>query len=77
MNELSKPAQAGHDAGDVLLAFSSGALSRQRAMDALGVGYGDLLDQLAERHLHLPRLPDAEVQRMAAKMLELLGPAHR
>ncbi len=74
MNELSKPARTSTDA---LLAFSRGEIGRQRAMDALGIGYGELLDRLAERRLPLPQLPKAEVDRMADTMLELLDQAGR
>lgn len=74
MNELSRPAC---DIGDPLLSFSRGEIGRQRAMDALGIGYGELLDRLAERRLPLPQLPKAELDRMAAVMLEVLERAGR
>jgi len=44
-------------------------------MDALGIGYGELLDQLAEHRLPLPQLPKADVDRMAEIMLGLLDQA--
>lgn len=77
MNELSHPARPGRDTGDALLAFSRGEIGRQRAMDALGIGYGELLDRLAERRLPLPQLPEAEVERMAGVMLDVLDQAGR
>ena len=72
MNELSKPSRSGVDIPDPLLAFSQGEIGRQRAMTALGISYGELLDRLAERHLKLPQLPKVELDRMASAMLELL-----
>lgn len=77
MSELSHPNRPGRDTGDALLAFSQGEIGRQRAMDALGIGYGELLDRLAERRLPLPQLPRAEVDRMADVMIELLDQAGR
>lgn len=72
MNELSHPARPAHDIGDPVLAFSRGEIGRQRAMDALGIGYGELLDRMAERRLPLPQLPKVELDRMAAVMLDVL-----
>lgn len=75
MNELSKPSRTVRDADDPVRAFSQGAISRQRAMDLLGTGYGELLDQLANRGLPLPQLPRVEVERMADLMVGLLDQA--
>ena len=77
MNELSKPSRAARDTDDPVRTFSQGVTSRQCAMDLLGIGYGELLDQLASRGLPLPQLPRAEVERMADVMLGLLDQAER
>lgn len=77
MNELSHPPRPARDIGDPLLAFSRGEIGRQRAMDALGIGYGELLDRLADRRLPLPQLPEAELDRMVAVMLDVLERAGR
>lgn len=64
MNELSKLTRSPVDIPDPLPGFSRGEIGRQRAMDALGISYGELLDRLAERHLTLPQLPKADLDRM-------------
>ena len=70
MIEVSKPSKAVID--HVVYAFSQGVVGRQSAMDLLGVGYSQLLDQLAIRQLPLLQLPRAEVERMVGVMLRLI-----
>lgn len=77
MNELGRSPRPTRGIGDPLLAFSRGEIGRRRAMDALGIGYGELLDRLAERRLPLPHLPQAELDRMVAVMLDVLERAGR
>ena len=73
MNEPGRPARPARGIGDPLLAFSRGEIGRRRAMGALGIGYGESLDRLAERRLPLPQLPEAELDRMVAVMLDVSG----
>ena len=70
MIEVGEPDKAVLD--DTAHAFSQGVISRQHAMDLMGIGYGQLLDQLAICQLPLLQLPPAEVERMADLMLGLL-----
>ena len=72
MNELSRIDDTALQPHATLQAFSLGSISRQRAMDLLDVGYGELLERLAEAKLKLPHLPAAEIDRMADMMNELL-----
>lgn len=51
--------------GDPLGRFSRGEIGRHEAAQALGVDYGTLLQQLAERGLPLPSLSQDEVERQA------------
>lgn len=59
---------------DHVLLFSKGEISRARAMRSLGIGYSELLDRIAVRGLPLPRVDDAEADRMADMLVALLGP---
>jgi hypothetical protein len=53
--------------------FAEGRISRQKAMHKLDLQYGQLLDGLAERKLHIPRPGDAEIEKGAEDMLVFLG----
>jgi hypothetical protein len=64
-------------APDHLLLFSKGEVSRQQAMRRLGVGYGELLDLLADRRLPLPRVSAEEATSMAALIVSLTDKSAR
>ena len=59
---------------DHVLLFSRGEISRAQAMRSLGIGYSELLDRIAARNLPLPRVDDAEADRMTDMLVALLGP---
>lgn len=59
---------------DQVLLFSRGEISRAQAMRSLGIGYSELLDRIAVRELPLPRVDDAEADRMADMLVALLEP---
>jgi hypothetical protein len=56
---------------DIIVAFTTGSISRQQAMRKLGVGYAELLDEVSRRHLPLPRVGDIEAERMAGVIAAL------
>ena len=62
---------------DAVALFSGGMMSRQTAMRALGVSYGELLDLVADRALPLPRVADDIAERMAVTIVGLLDDAAR
>ncbi len=70
------PVLAGSQEDEVAL-FSAGVISRQTAMRALGVSYGELLDLIAERGLPLPRVSDEVADRMAGTIVMLVDDARR
>jgi hypothetical protein len=56
-----------------LLDFSLGRIQDRKAMEALGIDSGeDLFLLMAQAHLPMPRLPDAETRRMADDLNSLL-----
>lgn len=56
-----------------LLDFSLGRIGDEAAMSALGIdGQEDLFLLMAQAHLPMPRLPEAETQRMADSLHALL-----
>ena len=57
---------------DPVLLFSQGEISRKQAMRIMDIAYGDLLDRIADRGLPLPRVSDAEADRMADMFVTLL-----
>lgn len=57
---------------DYLLLFSNGDFSQTQAMRRLGIGYSELLDRMATRKLPLPRVGDAEAERMADTLVALV-----
>jgi len=57
---------------DYVLLFSNGDISRTQAMRRLEIGYSELLDRIAARKLPLPRVSDAEAERMADTLVALL-----
>jgi hypothetical protein len=59
-------------APDDVLLFSNGDISRTQAMRRLGIGYSELLDRTAVRKLPLPRVGNAEAERMADTLVALL-----
>jgi hypothetical protein len=61
------------DPDKVFTDFAEGRISRQKAMYRLDIEYGQLLDGLAERKLHIPRPEEAEVEKGAIDMLVFLG----
>lgn len=62
-------------APDHVLLFSGGIISRTLAIRALGIGYSELLEQIATRNLPLPRVSEAEADRMAATLMTFLETA--
>jgi hypothetical protein len=64
-------------AGDEVALFSAGVISRQAAMRALKVSYGELLDIVAARSLPLPRVSDPVAERMAEVVARSLDDAAR
>ncbi len=70
----SAGAATGIAMADNVLLFSNGEISRAQAMRSLGIGYSELLDRIAVRELPLPRVDDAEADRMADMLVALLGP---
>ncbi len=61
---------------DPLMLFAQGTISRQLAAHRMGdIGYGELLNRLAERGLPLPVSPPDELARMAQDVVRLLNPA--
>jgi hypothetical protein len=65
--------QGQSSAMDPVLRFVRGEISRKQAMISLGgIGYGALIDQVAERGLQLPSLSDVELDRMADDLIRLL-----
>ncbi len=62
---------------DFVLLFSNGDISRTQAMRRLGIGYSELLDRMAARKLPLPRVDDAEAERMADILVAFLGAGAR
>jgi hypothetical protein len=59
-------------ADDVLARFARGEISRKKAMAELDVDYGELIEMMADRNLALPRVTEAEADRMADTVLRLL-----
>jgi hypothetical protein len=58
---------------DPVARFSRGEISRKQAMRLLGdISYSELLDQIAERKLPLPRLPKEEAERQSEDVGHLL-----
>ena len=56
-----------------LLDFSLGRIHDRKAMDALGIDSDeDLFLLMAQAHLPMPRLPDAQTRRMADDLKSLL-----
>jgi hypothetical protein len=53
--------------------FADGDISRVQAMRALGIGYGELLDRAASRALPLPKVDDAEAEKMADIIVTLMA----
>jgi hypothetical protein len=64
-------------APDAVVLFANGDISRTQAMRRLGIGYGELLDQLVARGLALPRVDDVEAERMSGMLIELMDGATR
>ncbi len=69
---VAEPAP-GQSADDPVARFARGDIGRRQAMAALGIGYGALIDRVAERGLSLPELPPADIDRMADEVCRLLG----
>jgi hypothetical protein len=62
--------------GDPLRAFAEGWISKERAIDALGLhDYAQLLMALGERGLRPPRLPEEVLAPMVATFVRLLREA--
>ena len=64
-------------APDHVLLFSNGDISRTQAMRRLGIGYSELLDRIAARKLPLPRVGDAQAEKMADTLVALLEASAR
>ncbi len=62
---------------DPLVRYARDEIGRKEAMEALDVGYGTLLDLMAERGLPLPELPPQETDAMALTFEQTLDAAGR
>jgi hypothetical protein len=78
LERLTSEAPAPARSEDPLVDFAEGRISKESAIDALGLrDYAQLLMALGERGLHPPRLPEEVLAPMQATFVRLLREARR